>query len=197
MTQWNGNFRVGWQWWCHSVNLLSADHIISYHIVRNVGGGKHWRIWWIDFWFAKLFLANVLLIRKINLTWSGWYNAKFAVWIWPAGILKYFRPVGSSLSSTTPTLPDPNGPLSERVPAKVIELTNAEVKQSWLSFFNIRTSVFKVYCWPATCIRRPKFLLDLPWTKLVIHQSFFCQCNILLIRQSFTPPTFCAIRYVI
>ena len=46
------------------------------------------------------------------------------------GILKYFRPVGSSPSSTTATLPDPDGPLSERVPAKAIELANAEVKQS-------------------------------------------------------------------
>ena len=44
-------------------------------------------------------------------------------------ILKYFRPVGSSSSLTTPTLPDPDGPLSERVPAKAIELANAEVKQ--------------------------------------------------------------------
>ena len=31
------------------------------------------------------------------------------------GILKYFRPVGSSSSSITPILPDPDGPLSERV----------------------------------------------------------------------------------
>ena len=46
------------------------------------------------------------------------------------GILKYFRPVGSSSSSTTPTLPDPDGPLSERVPAKAIELANNAVKQS-------------------------------------------------------------------
>ena len=46
------------------------------------------------------------------------------------GILKYFRPVRSSLSSTTPTLPDTDGPLSERVPAKAIEMANAEVKQS-------------------------------------------------------------------
>ena len=45
------------------------------------------------------------------------------------GILKYFRPVESS-SSTTPTLPDPDGLLSERVPAKAIELANAKVKQS-------------------------------------------------------------------
>ena len=48
------------------------------------------------------------------------------------GILKYFRPVESSssltiLSMTTPTLPDPDGPLSERVPTKTIELANAKV----------------------------------------------------------------------
>ena len=46
------------------------------------------------------------------------------------GILKYFRPVRSSSSLTTPILPDLDGPLSERVPAKAIELANAEVKQS-------------------------------------------------------------------
>ena len=45
-------------------------------------------------------------------------------------VFKYFRPVGSLSSSTIPTLPDPDGPLSERVPAKAIELANAEVKQS-------------------------------------------------------------------
>ena len=46
------------------------------------------------------------------------------------GILKYFRPVKLSSSSTTPTLPDPDGSLSERVSAKAIESANAEVKQS-------------------------------------------------------------------
>ena len=46
------------------------------------------------------------------------------------GVLKYFRPVGLLLSSTTPTLPDLDGPLSGRVPAKAIELANAKVKQS-------------------------------------------------------------------
>ena len=46
------------------------------------------------------------------------------------GILKYFRPIRSSSPSTTPTLPDPDGPLSERVPAKAIQLANAKVKQS-------------------------------------------------------------------
>ena len=45
-------------------------------------------------------------------------------------ILKYFRPVGSLSSLTTPTLPDPDGPLSERVPDKAIDLANAKVKQS-------------------------------------------------------------------
>ena len=45
-------------------------------------------------------------------------------------ILKYFRPVRLSSSLTTPILPDPDGLLSERVPAKAIELANAEVKQS-------------------------------------------------------------------
>ena len=37
------------------------------------------------------------------------------------------RPVGSSSSSTTTILPDPDGPLSETVLAKAIELANAEV----------------------------------------------------------------------
>ena len=38
------------------------------------------------------------------------------------GILKYFRPVGSSSSLTTQTLPDPDSLLSEMVPAKAIKL---------------------------------------------------------------------------
>ena len=42
-------------------------------------------------------------------------------------ILKYFRLVGSSTSLTTQTPPDPDDPLSERVPAKA---GNPEVKQS-------------------------------------------------------------------
>ena len=43
-------------------------------------------------------------------------------------ILKYFNlmPVASS---TSPTLPDPDGPLNEKVPAKAIELANAELEQ--------------------------------------------------------------------
>ena len=38
------------------------------------------------------------------------------------------QPVGLSSFSTTPILPDPDGPLSETVLAKAIELANAEVK---------------------------------------------------------------------
>ena len=45
------------------------------------------------------------------------------------GILKYFKPVTLSSSSNFLTLPDPNGPLSEKVPAKAIELAKAEVEQ--------------------------------------------------------------------
>ena len=46
------------------------------------------------------------------------------------GEYRYLRPVGLSSSSTTLILPDPDGALSEMVPAKAIELANAEVKQS-------------------------------------------------------------------
>jgi len=42
-----------------------------------------------------------------------------------AGILKYFKPVKSSWSSTS--LPEPRGSLSEKVPSKAIELANTEV----------------------------------------------------------------------
>jgi len=44
-------------------------------------------------------------------------------------ILKYFKPVRLSLSFTTQTLPDPDSPLNEKVPAKTIKLANAEVEQ--------------------------------------------------------------------
>ena len=44
------------------------------------------------------------------------------------GILKYFN-LTSVTSSTSPTLPDPDGPLSEKVPAKAIKLANAELEQ--------------------------------------------------------------------
>ena len=46
------------------------------------------------------------------------------------GILKYLDQLGHRHPHTTPTLPDPDGSLIERVPAKAIELTNAEIKQS-------------------------------------------------------------------
>ena len=44
-----------------------------------------------------------------------------------ADILKYYRAVVSSSSWTNQTLPDPDGPLSERVTTKVIELPKAEI----------------------------------------------------------------------
>jgi len=36
-----------------------------YRIARKVGGGKHWRIY---LQFTKIFPANVLQIRKFDLT---------------------------------------------------------------------------------------------------------------------------------
>ena len=48
-------------------------------------------------------------------------------------ILKYFN-LTSVASSTSPTFPDPDGPPSENVPAKAIELANAELQQ----FYRIR-----------------------------------------------------------
>ena len=51
----------------------------------------------------------------------------------------------------------------------------------------------KFYSRPAACIRRPKFLFDLPsWW---FAQVFFANAIFLLIRQSFTLPKFRAIRY--
>jgi len=44
-----------------------------------------------------------------------------------AGILKYFKPPTPSSLLTSQTLPDPDGPLSEKVPSKAIKLANAEV----------------------------------------------------------------------
>ena len=46
-----------------------------------------------------------------------------------AGILEYFKAVQTS-SSSSPNLPDPDGPLSRKVPAKAIELANAKVSEA-------------------------------------------------------------------
>ena len=46
-----------------------------------------------------------------------------------AGILKYFKLVPIS-SSSSPNLPDPDGPLSRKIPAKAIELANAKVTEA-------------------------------------------------------------------
>ena len=135
------------------------------------------------------------------------------------GILKYCRPVGSSSSLTTPTLPDPDGPLSERVPAKAIELANAEVKQSQESSHGRRLPhghcslhykgnlglVFSIFA-PQFVLIRQSFtvgplLASGGLNFCLIFQvgdspKFFCQCNILLICQSYTLPMFHAIRCV-
>ena len=42
-------------------------------------------------------------------------------------ILKYCQPVRSSCPSSSPSLPEPNGLLSKKVPSKAIELANTEV----------------------------------------------------------------------
>ena len=55
------------QLWCHAdgiVQILVVD-IREYRIARNIGGGKHWRIWRIELRFAKIFPSNVF--KSINL----------------------------------------------------------------------------------------------------------------------------------
>ena len=46
------------------------------------------------------------------------------------GVLKYFRPVRSSSSSTTPTLPDSDGLLSERVATSTLYVTDEYTARS-------------------------------------------------------------------
>ena len=53
------------------------------------------------------------------------YDRKMAT-----GILKYCKPVRSLCPSYSPSLPEPNGLLSEKVPSKVIELANTEVARN-------------------------------------------------------------------
>ena len=46
-----------------------------------------------------------------------------------AGILKYFKPVPTP-SSSSPNLPDPDGPLNRKIPAKAIDIANAKVTEA-------------------------------------------------------------------
>ena len=94
-------------------------------------GMKHWR--WKTlvnlvnrFWICQTFPCQCFTNPYIDLTWSSWFNTGFV----QTGTLKYLRPAGSSPSLTTQTLPDPDGPLSVKVPAKAIKLASAEIKQS-------------------------------------------------------------------
>ena len=85
---------------------------ISYRIARNVGGGKHWRIWRIELRFAKIFPSNVF--KSVNLI--SHYPVDLT-----HGLFEHGRGLTPFVSSTSPALPDPDGPLSEKVPAKAIE----------------------------------------------------------------------------
>ena len=43
------------------------------------------------------------------------------------GILKYYKPVSLQSSASSSKMPDPNGPLSKKVPSTAIELANSKV----------------------------------------------------------------------
>ena len=110
------------------------------------------------------------------------------------GILKYFRPVWSSSFSTTPTLPDPDGPLSERVPAKVKQSKESSRGQRpprgccSLHYKGNLGLVFSIFA-----LIRQSLTIGPPLASdglnfcLIFHvgdsPKFFCQCNIFLIRQ--------------
>ena len=76
---------------------------------------------------ANVFLFPSNVFKSINLISHDPVDLTHGM-AGSSGILKYFNltPVASS---TSPTLPDPDGPLSEKVPAKAIELANAELEQ--------------------------------------------------------------------
>ena len=80
-----------------------------YRIAQNVGGGKHWRI---DLQFAKIFPSNVF--KYINLISHDPVDLTHGSFEHGCGL----TPV---VLSTSPALPDSNGPLSEKVPAKAVE----------------------------------------------------------------------------
>jgi len=86
-------------------------------------------------------------------------------------ILKYFKPVRSSSSFTTQTLPDLDGPLNEKVPAKAIELANAEVEQLEASPRGRRRSPYLILTpaqWYVACPEVNTALVVLFATKLIL-----------------------------
>lgn len=120
-----------------TVKYAKIMFLKCYHVARNVDSGKYWQIWRIDLWFAELFPANVSQICKIDLIWSSLFNAGFIQrWLRVVPVFQSIlaqmgshRP-GLATQTSTQTLLDPDGLLSERVSAKATKLANAEVKQS-------------------------------------------------------------------
>ena len=189
---------------------------MGYRIAQNVGGGKHWRI---GVRFAKIFPVNVFM--SVNLISHDPVDWKTCGSNMATGILKYLKPVTLLSSSNSLTLPDLNGPSSEKVPAKAIELANAEVEQQLkvccgdsqiappvgslvtnereglLCAADVLDTYFYRFAkFYAPNVFRPATDTHLDRSRIDRVRSFLCQCYILLIRQSFTLPTFCAIRYL-
>ena len=81
---------------------------VNYRIARNVGGGKHWRIWQIELRFAKIFPSNVF--KSVNLI------SHDPVDLTHGSSFEHGCGLTPVVSSTSPALPDPDGPLSEKVP---------------------------------------------------------------------------------
>ena len=88
--------------------------------------GKLWQ------WKTLANLVNCCRIRQ-NLTCQKFTaNAHSIInnvsdYEMATGILKYCKPAKSSCSSSSSSLLEPNGSLSEKVPSKAIELANAKV----------------------------------------------------------------------
>ena len=95
-----------------------------YHIVQNVGDGKHRKIWQMDCGFFKILL--LMFYKSVKLIPSDPVNLTRGLFV--HGYWYYFRPVRSLSSTSTQILPDLDCSLSEKFPAKAIELANAEVE---------------------------------------------------------------------
>ena len=91
---------------------IKSSIFTDYRIAQNVGGGKHWRIWRIELRFAKIFPSSVF--KSVNLISHDPVDLMHGSFEHGCGL----TPV---VSSTSPALPDPDGPLSEKVPAIAIK----------------------------------------------------------------------------
>ena len=110
--------------------------------VKNIGdSGKS--IIDLPNFFLPMFYKFVKLIISHMIHRSSWFNTGFVqTWLLVVLVfsLKYFRPVGSSSSSTTQTLPDPESPLNERVPLNWLLLKWNNPKNRWATW--MKTTVF-------------------------------------------------------